>query len=148
MDGLGVFQRPPLHPGGRAAVPVLLDPVFGPSHVCPFESPRPGPRWCGGAEAVAPDLVGQQQLHPLDVLLALRLEVAPERLERRVALGVGQVLVVPPDRVELPAQSLDWTGIRFAWALGFLGTVTVTTPLAVVAVTPPASASAGSGTAR
>jgi hypothetical protein len=58
-------------------------------------------------EAVLPDLLDDDLLHALDVFDLLALQVAPQLLEGRSALGVGDVLVVAPQSVEPLAQVVD-----------------------------------------
>src|SRR5262249_34530886 len=48
------------------------------------------------SETVVLDLVGDQHLEPLDVRQLLALDLAPEILQGRLPLGVGDVLVVAP----------------------------------------------------
>src|SRR5262249_22164944 len=98
--------RPPgdLRPGGRSAVVSCPRPRR-------TALARPGPRddvrRPTGSEAALLDLLGDELLHPLDVLLVLALEIAPEGLEGGVPVRVGDPLVVPPDRVEPLAQLVD-----------------------------------------
>lgn len=54
-----------------------------------------------------PGIFAEQLLEPLDVLLALALEIAPKALQLWLAPGVGDVLVVALQRVEILAQLVD-----------------------------------------
>src|SRR5439155_644280 len=58
-------------------------------------------------EAVLLDLICNKLFKPLDVCQLLALEVAPQVLQRRLALGVGDILVIAPDSIQALAQIVD-----------------------------------------
>src|SRR5882724_6227755 len=109
--------------------PVMTSPqrktVTSPSPVAFMQVPDlsgPAPRWrarqvspmsrarphgTARSEAVLADLLDDHLLHALDVVDLLALQVAPQLLQGRPALGVGDVLVVAPQSVEPLAQVVD-----------------------------------------
>src|ERR1700690_3919339 len=71
------------------------------------------------------DFFRDQGLEFLDVVLLLLLQFAPQCLDRRLALSVGDILVETPERVETLAQVLNQVMVviraahRFANVLEF-----------------------------
>jgi hypothetical protein len=64
-------------------------------------------------------MLDEQLLELLDILLFLGLHVAPEFLEVCLAIGVGDVLVVPPYAVQPPAQFVNQVMIVIRAPAGF-----------------------------
>src|SRR5262245_54917403 len=59
------------------------------------------------SKAVMTYLIGDQQLQALDVGNLLPLQVPPHLLQRTLPLGVGDVLVIAPQRVKPFAQVVN-----------------------------------------
>src|SRR5258707_14115998 len=70
------------------------------------------------SEAALLDLFSDQLLELPDVLLLLLLEGAPAFLELGLPVRVGDVLIVPPERIEALAEVLDQVVVVVRGALG------------------------------
>src|SRR5207247_6457219 len=69
--------------------------------------PRLPDRGVPNSEAVLPDLLGDYLLDALDVVDLLALEIAPEVLQLRLGVSVGDVLIVAPEGIQALAQVVD-----------------------------------------
>src|SRR5882724_3769297 len=90
-----------LHNGRLREMPVIPRSSTG------VRGARPSQRGTARSEAVLLDLLDHHLLHALDVVDLLALQVVPQILQGRSALGVGDVLVVAPYGVEPLAQVVD-----------------------------------------
>jgi hypothetical protein len=70
-------------------------------------------------ETAAPHFLSDQLLQSADVLLLLVLHVGPEVDELLSKVGVGDVLVIPPQGVEAFAQFMDEVMVMIRTPCGF-----------------------------